>query len=546
MSAPFMSFHGECTAPIFDPAQPNTLRQYFAQLEALFARCQVASELEKKEYATSYLSWNVAEGWEALPQYTDASETYANFKDRLFDLYNQSDLRYTYGDLTQFISNQSRLNIQSLQSLSEFHLRFIAISTHLLNLGIISKREQSQMYLQVFDLFLRSKIELRLQIQFPEHPAAHPHPIDAILEAAQWILRDPSSTHLCPALTPSPPNVSPPMRTFSDENASTVTAKKSLAAPARNSGFNDSDLSNTTLRSVSTTNIDTLDAPKVQHTYSEPIAPQTNISSHSTLISNRFARTSTPTPISLASTSLLDRSAMVYTAPASRPRPTTPLEVQTRIKEIEDEIRTLRAQSHITTIGTTPNRSVKLSYASYSLSPPLRNISPASSTPTRSAQISNTLHITNRISSIVNPASFVYQGKLYQATLWTPKKHISSAPSISTTQTSPTPIISTCAIPDTPTLQISTSQPPDTLIAIARNPIQLPLVPQSRTPALAASRSAMSTRISVLPTLTSPFNSAIAFLAILRTIARLSFRSTLPYIRNHARLKTTWYDLDLK
>jgi hypothetical protein len=243
----------------------------------------------------------------------------------------------------------------------------------------------------------------------------------------------------------------------------------------------------------------------------------------------------TPAPVTTCSASPFVTPTMLSTSP-------TPLEVQERIKAIEEEIRVLRAQSNNPTVGTTPNRSSKHPNASYSLSPPIQNIAPAPSTLNRSVQVSSTLRTPDHISSIVNPASFAYKGKLYQAILWTPKIRISSAPLIATTQTSPTPLISIRAPPDMPTTQISTFQPADTPTTLVCHPDQGPIVPQSPTPTLTASLMAMSTRISVPPTSTSTF----ALPSILHTIARLSLRSTLPYIRNHARLKSLWCDLGLK
>ncbi len=155
-----MPVRGERSAPIFDPSQPSSLRQYFAHLEKLFTRCAITNELEKKEYTSSYPSWNVASSWETLPEYTDASKSYTNLKDRLLDLYNQSTMRYTYSDLERLVSEQSRLHLRSLQDLSEFHLHFNTLSTHLLEIGILSKREESLMYLQAFDVSLQSQIKL--------------------------------------------------------------------------------------------------------------------------------------------------------------------------------------------------------------------------------------------------------------------------------------------------------------------------------------------------------------------------------------------------
>jgi len=118
MTTPFMPFHGEHSAPIFDHNQPSTLRQYLVQLDRLFARCVITSSLEKKEYATSFLKGDIAECWEALPEFIDPTKTYAQFTYRLLDLYNQITDCYTVHDLESLVSDRIPNSIQSLEEIS--------------------------------------------------------------------------------------------------------------------------------------------------------------------------------------------------------------------------------------------------------------------------------------------------------------------------------------------------------------------------------------------------------------------------------------------
>lgn len=79
---------------------------------------------------TSFL--NIAEDWEALPGFADTSKTYMDFKHQLFEIYT---LRYPLVDLERLVSKQLRFGFQFLQDLTEYHLRFNAIWSHLLNLA---------------------------------------------------------------------------------------------------------------------------------------------------------------------------------------------------------------------------------------------------------------------------------------------------------------------------------------------------------------------------------------------------------------------------
>ena len=76
------------------------------QLETLFARYGITDDLEKKAHATSFLECNIAEYWEALCEFSDATKAYADFKSRLFNLYNQNIPRYSIFDLEQLVSDQ--------------------------------------------------------------------------------------------------------------------------------------------------------------------------------------------------------------------------------------------------------------------------------------------------------------------------------------------------------------------------------------------------------------------------------------------------------
>jgi hypothetical protein len=184
-----MPLRGERSAPIFDQKQPNDLGRYFKQLEILFARCAINVDADMKEYASSYVTSEVADSWEAIPEFSDAAKTFVQFRDRLFEIYNQVSLRYILADVDRLIGERQRLGIRTLQDLSEFHLRFNAISGYLIANQLLSSREQSQCYLRVFDESLQSRIVMRLQIKLPNHHPSLPYTIDEVYDAAKWVLQ---------------------------------------------------------------------------------------------------------------------------------------------------------------------------------------------------------------------------------------------------------------------------------------------------------------------------------------------------------------------
>jgi hypothetical protein len=140
MATIHMPIRGERSAPLFDQKEPSELGRFFKQLKTLFARCTIINDKEKKEYATSYVKSNVADSWEALTEFTSEQKSYQDFKDRLYELYNQSSLRYILADLDRLVGERQRIGMRSLQDISEFHLQFITISTYLLANSLVSSR----------------------------------------------------------------------------------------------------------------------------------------------------------------------------------------------------------------------------------------------------------------------------------------------------------------------------------------------------------------------------------------------------------------------
>ncbi len=208
-STPWMPVFSERAAPTFDRTHPNHLPRFFAQLETLFDRCNVQSDLEKKTYVTAYAEPELAKCWEALPQFYKASHTYFDFRACLLDFYHQGSFKYIALDLDRVINERLHIGYHSLHDLSEFHLQFNAIASFLVSVDLLSPREQSQAYLRAFDAEVSSRISIRLQIDLQDHSPSRPYTVDEIFKAAEWILleiltQSSSSTSILPyCSTPS-------------------------------------------------------------------------------------------------------------------------------------------------------------------------------------------------------------------------------------------------------------------------------------------------------------------------------------------------------
>jgi len=154
-------------------------------------------------YVVAYVDVDTADTWVYIPEYIDINKTYLDVKNVLFNLYRQTTLKYIITDLDRLIGERQRIGIRTLQELTDFHLKFNAISTYLIDADLLSKREQSQSYLCVFNLVLLNSIQMRLQIQHPTHHPSLPYSLQEIYDAAGWVLQGVTpSSMVMPTIAP--------------------------------------------------------------------------------------------------------------------------------------------------------------------------------------------------------------------------------------------------------------------------------------------------------------------------------------------------------
>ncbi|KAG5349391.1 hypothetical protein C0989_004219 [Termitomyces sp. Mn162] len=105
-----MPLRNDTTVPKWDESRPRELPQYFKELEYLFADCGIADNMQKKEYAARYVSYDTAETWLGLPEFsnnitignnTPHPYMYQEWKVAVLKLYPGTDAsaRYNLGDL---------------------------------------------------------------------------------------------------------------------------------------------------------------------------------------------------------------------------------------------------------------------------------------------------------------------------------------------------------------------------------------------------------------------------------------------------------------
>ncbi|KAF8144199.1 hypothetical protein K438DRAFT_2102762 [Mycena galopus ATCC 62051] len=215
MAAPTpMPARGDHNAPQFDSAKPHVLCRYFTDLEFLLTCATVASDAEKKQHATHFLSVEDQEIWEGLPTFTDQNKMYAEFKAAALKLYagNNEERRFELSDLDSLISQYSRVGILTIADLTAFYRQFLRITTYLMNKNRLSTIEQSRAFLRAMQpSSFEQAIRRHLEIKKPDVHPGDVHALADLYEAAEFVLAGTSQTftHTPFAPTPTPPASAP-------------------------------------------------------------------------------------------------------------------------------------------------------------------------------------------------------------------------------------------------------------------------------------------------------------------------------------------------
>jgi len=209
-----MPLKGDHGAPTFNPDHPSKLLHFFHQLEALFLRCGITSNEEKKDYVISYIDASLADLWEGIPLFKSATGTYDEFKATVLECYTDNDCKYNVLDLDMLIGERQHLGIHLLNELSKYHLCFQAVTLYLLKKKLIGKVEQFNAFVRSFSPAFWKDISHCLQVKHPDPYPDLPYKISKVYDAARFVLHGlPTGSSVIPipafpSQQPSPSSVS--------------------------------------------------------------------------------------------------------------------------------------------------------------------------------------------------------------------------------------------------------------------------------------------------------------------------------------------------
>jgi hypothetical protein len=207
----YMPARGEHAAPSFDRTKPRELIRFFEELEYLFDRAALEEETDKKKHVLRYVEFEVEQIWKTFPEYTDATKNYQDFKAAILIHYPDASGDYVYSlrDMDLLIGERQRVGISNTIDLADYHLKFLSITSWLIEKQQLGTLEQQRGYLRAFQPRLLGAINNRLQMKFPDHHPNIPHTVKDVYEAARFILQS-ATTAPQNFFAPTPPNVNPP------------------------------------------------------------------------------------------------------------------------------------------------------------------------------------------------------------------------------------------------------------------------------------------------------------------------------------------------
>jgi hypothetical protein len=199
-----MPMRNERAAPTFNSSNPRELPRFFEDLEGLMTRAGITTPADMKKQVLKYVDINTEQIWKTFPEYTTATQTYAEFKQAILDQYPDAtgDFIYSMRDMDSLIGERQRIGIATMKDLSDYHVQFMAVTRWLISKEYLAELEQQRAYVRAFQPHFLGLVMNRLAIKIPDHHPNVPYKIKDVHEAARFILQG-ASVPLLPAAQPS-------------------------------------------------------------------------------------------------------------------------------------------------------------------------------------------------------------------------------------------------------------------------------------------------------------------------------------------------------
>ncbi|KAK1228994.1 hypothetical protein PQX77_007960 [Marasmius sp. AFHP31] len=188
---------GERNAPKFDPEFEEQLPVFFDEFESAAEKAQISNDhSQMKKEVLRYVDSKTNCFWRSLSTFTKAESTWQQFKTEVISYYPDAERvsEATLDQLKKVITDYQKLGIRSSKALAAYHREFAPIASSLISQGVLSLVQASQHYTSVFPESVANRVDIRLQVQFPNKLKGVPYTLNEIKGAVDFLISDASTT----------------------------------------------------------------------------------------------------------------------------------------------------------------------------------------------------------------------------------------------------------------------------------------------------------------------------------------------------------------
>ncbi|KAI0634431.1 hypothetical protein C8Q77DRAFT_1056770 [Trametes polyzona] len=230
MSQPYrLPPRGATGAPSFEPEHPETLLDFFEDLEYMLEQAEVSAEQKRKEHAVRYAPSTQKALWRSFEAFGD-TKTYKDFKAAVIQEYLGEDGKrlYSLGDLKTLISTHAAKGFRSSSEFRVYSRSFRVVADYLVKHEVIRKDDHDRYFIKALPEPLRAVVLDRLKYKCPDVLAPRvPYTVEQVTAAVEFVLDsqdEDGPIGSSAGITTLAPTISPQIKTESSQLADALTA----------------------------------------------------------------------------------------------------------------------------------------------------------------------------------------------------------------------------------------------------------------------------------------------------------------------------------
>lgn len=228
---------GASGAPSFEPDQPETLLDFFEDLEYMLEQADVSEDQKRKEHTVRYAPSTQKALWRGFDSYdVQNGKSYDEFKSEIVKEYlGEGGKRlYSIGDLKAIVQTYAAKGFQSSSEFKVYSRSFRVVADDLVMHNVMREDDRDRHFVKVLPEPLRAAVIDRLKYKCPDVLAPRvPYTVAQVTAAVEFVLDSQdedapigSST----STTVTAASISPQIKTESSQLADALTAMAQAVA----------------------------------------------------------------------------------------------------------------------------------------------------------------------------------------------------------------------------------------------------------------------------------------------------------------------------